>query len=86
MPRGPGPCSCWPRPSAETPDSLRSSRTSARGLQDRAELAAVPERAGLIARGREAQWRPCRLKAAPLKEVAEWAESGTRVTNGWMST
>jgi DNA-binding transcriptional ArsR family regulator len=32
----------------------------------------VLERAGLIARGREAQWRPCRLKAAPLKEVADW--------------
>src|SRR5258705_4380911 len=30
----------------------------------------VLEHAGLIARGREAQWRPCRLKAAPLKEVA----------------
>ena len=27
-----------------------------------------------ITRGREAQWRPCRLEAAPLKEVAEWAE------------
>ncbi|HUK29665.1 MAG TPA: metalloregulator ArsR/SmtB family transcription factor [Candidatus Acidoferrum sp.] len=34
----------------------------------------VLERAGLIARGREAQWRPCRLKAAPLKSVAEWTE------------
>src|ERR1700685_3033106 len=34
----------------------------------------VLERAGLIARGREAQWRPCRLKASPLKDVAEWAE------------
>src|SRR3982750_2433853 len=34
----------------------------------------VLERAGLIARGREAQWRPCRLDAAPLKEVAEWTE------------
>src|SRR3954467_6568047 len=34
----------------------------------------VLERAGLIARGREAQWRPCRIKAAPLKEVAEWTE------------
>ena len=34
----------------------------------------VLERAGLIARGREAQWRPCRLEAAPLKEVAEWAD------------
>ena len=34
----------------------------------------VLERAGLIVRGREAQWRPCRLDAGPLKEVAEWAE------------
>ena len=32
----------------------------------------VLEHAGLIARGREAQRRPCRLKAAPLREVAEW--------------
>jgi DNA-binding transcriptional ArsR family regulator len=38
----------------------------------------VLERAGLIARGREAQWRPRRLEAAPLKEVAEWAESYRR--------
>lgn len=34
----------------------------------------VLERAGLIARGREAQWRPCRIDAAPLKEVADWTE------------
>ena len=34
----------------------------------------VLERAGLISRGREAQWRPCRLEPAPLKEVAEWVE------------
>ena len=34
----------------------------------------VLERAGLIARGREAQWRPCRLEATPLKEVADWTE------------
>jgi DNA-binding transcriptional ArsR family regulator len=34
----------------------------------------VLERAGLIARGREAQWRPCRLEAGPLKEVSEWTE------------
>jgi len=34
----------------------------------------VLEHAGLIARGREAQWRPCRLEASPLKEVAEWVE------------
>jgi DNA-binding transcriptional ArsR family regulator len=34
----------------------------------------VLEKAGLIARRREAQWRPCRIEAAPLKEVVEWAE------------
>jgi DNA-binding transcriptional ArsR family regulator len=34
----------------------------------------VLERAGLISRGREAQWRPCALEAAPIKEVVEWAE------------
>jgi len=34
----------------------------------------VLERAGLIARGREAQWRPCRLEAAPLKQVSDWVE------------
>ena len=33
----------------------------------------VLEDAGLILRGRDAQWRPCRLEAAPLEEVAEWA-------------
>src|SRR5689334_11640150 len=34
----------------------------------------VLERAGLIARGREAQWRPCRLEAAPLQDVEHWVE------------
>jgi len=34
----------------------------------------VLERAGLISRGREAQWRPCRLEAGPLEEVAGWIE------------
>ena len=34
----------------------------------------VLERAGLIARGREAQWRPCRLEAAPLKRASDWLE------------
>src|SRR5438132_3550654 len=34
----------------------------------------VLERAGLIARGREAQWRPCRLEAARLREVSDWVE------------
>jgi DNA-binding transcriptional ArsR family regulator len=34
----------------------------------------VLERAGLIARGRERQWRPARLEATPLRDVAEWTE------------
>jgi DNA-binding transcriptional ArsR family regulator len=34
----------------------------------------VLERAGLISRGRDAQWRPCRMQAAPLKDVANWVE------------
>ena len=34
----------------------------------------VLERAGLIARSRDAKWRPCRLDAAPIKEVASWAD------------
>ncbi len=34
----------------------------------------VLERARLIARGRDAQWRPCRLKATPLREVSDWVE------------
>jgi DNA-binding transcriptional ArsR family regulator len=34
----------------------------------------VLEKAGLIARGREAQWRPCRLKAQPLKDVSSWVD------------
>jgi DNA-binding transcriptional ArsR family regulator len=38
----------------------------------------VLERAGLIARGREAQWRPCRLDGRPLKEAASWIEEYRR--------
>jgi DNA-binding transcriptional ArsR family regulator len=38
----------------------------------------VLERAGLIARGREAQWRPARLEAGPLKDVAKWIEQYRR--------
>src|SRR5579871_6450765 len=34
----------------------------------------VLEHAGLIARGREAQWRPCRIEAKPLKDVSDWVE------------
>jgi DNA-binding transcriptional ArsR family regulator len=39
----------------------------------------VLERAGLIARGRDAQWRPCRLEAGPLKKAASWIEEYRRV-------
>ncbi|MGB2670320.1 MAG: metalloregulator ArsR/SmtB family transcription factor [Candidatus Acidiferrum sp.] len=35
----------------------------------------VLEHAGLITRGRAAQWRPCRIHPAPLKEVADWVEN-----------
>lgn len=38
----------------------------------------VLQRAGLIARGRDAQWRPCRLDATPIKEVAAWADGYRR--------
>jgi DNA-binding transcriptional ArsR family regulator len=42
----------------------------------------VLERAGLIVRGRRAQWRPAELRAAPLKEVAEWLEDYRRLWEG----
>ena len=38
----------------------------------------VLQRAGLIARGREARWRPCRLKARPLREAVDWLEGYRR--------
>ena len=38
----------------------------------------VLERAGLIERGREAQWRPCTLDAGPIRQVAEWADGYRR--------
>jgi DNA-binding transcriptional ArsR family regulator len=38
----------------------------------------VLERVGLISRGRDAQWRPCRLDAAPLKDAADWLETYRR--------
>ncbi|TJZ76229.1 ArsR/SmtB family transcription factor [Chitiniphilus eburneus] len=38
----------------------------------------VLERAGLITRGRDAQWRPCRLHAGPLRQVADWVEEYRR--------
>ena len=42
----------------------------------------VLERAGLIARGREAQWRPCRLKARPLAQANGWLERYRRLWEG----
>ncbi len=42
----------------------------------------VLEQAGLITRGREAQWRPCRLDAEPLREVAGWVERYRRFWDG----
>jgi DNA-binding transcriptional ArsR family regulator len=39
----------------------------------------VLERAGLIARGREAQWRPCRIEPAALKHVDDWLEEYRRL-------
>src|SRR3954470_8415958 len=38
----------------------------------------VLQRAGLITQGRQAQWRPCRLEGAPLKDVAEWGGGSRR--------
>jgi DNA-binding transcriptional ArsR family regulator len=38
----------------------------------------VLQRAGLITQGRQAQWRPCRLDAKPLREVADWVEQYRR--------
>src|SRR6476620_10199454 len=39
----------------------------------------VLERAGLISRGRRAQWRPCRLEPEPLKEASDWLEEYRRL-------
>jgi DNA-binding transcriptional ArsR family regulator len=39
----------------------------------------VLERAGLIAKGRDAQWRPCRLEVGPLRDVADWMEPYRRI-------
>jgi DNA-binding transcriptional ArsR family regulator len=42
----------------------------------------VLERAGLIARGREAQWRPSRMQAEPLDDAVEWMQSRKRTWEG----
>jgi DNA-binding transcriptional ArsR family regulator len=39
----------------------------------------VLQRAGLVSQGRKAQWRPCRLETAPLKEAADWVERYCRI-------
>jgi DNA-binding transcriptional ArsR family regulator len=46
----------------------------------------VLETAGLISRGREAQWRPCHLEAAPLRDVIEWLESYRRFWDSSLDT
>jgi DNA-binding transcriptional ArsR family regulator len=43
----------------------------------------VLQHAGLISQGRRAQWRPCRIEAAPLEQVAQWAE---RFRANWEDT
>ena len=42
----------------------------------------VLENAGLIIRGRDAQWRPCRIETAPLQEVADWMEPYRQIWEG----
>jgi DNA-binding transcriptional ArsR family regulator len=42
----------------------------------------VLERAGLITRGRDAQWRPCRLETVPLKTAADWIERNRELWQG----
>jgi hypothetical protein len=39
----------------------------------------VLQHAGLVSQGRQAQWRPCRLEAAPLRDVAAWVEEYRRL-------
>jgi len=39
----------------------------------------VLQRAGLVTQGRKAQWRPCRLEPAPLRDVADWVERYRRI-------
>jgi DNA-binding transcriptional ArsR family regulator len=65
---------------------LASGETSVKELAEPFEMSApaiskhlkVLERAGLIARGRAAQWRPARLEAGPLKDIADWVEEYRR--------
>jgi DNA-binding transcriptional ArsR family regulator len=59
-------------------------------LPDISKHLKVLESAGLIAKRHNAQWRPCRLEATPLKDVADWysltGDSGRRASTGWAIT
>lgn len=65
---------------------LAAGETSVKELSEPFEMSApaiskhlkVLEKAGLITRGREAQWRPARLEAGPLKDIADWVEEYRR--------
>src|ERR1700684_1858964 len=65
---------------------LASGEASVKELAEPFEMSApavtkhlkVLQRAGLITQGRQAQWRPCRLEAKPLKDVADWVEQYRR--------
>ena len=64
-----------------TPDGLQMGELSRRMLVTGGNVTGIVdqlERAGLIARGRQAQWRPARLAATPLREVADWVEQYRR--------
>ncbi len=41
----------------------------------------VLERAGLVVRGKDAQWRPCRLESAPLESASAWIDTNRRIWN-----
>jgi DNA-binding transcriptional ArsR family regulator len=41
----------------------------------------VLERAGLVVRGRDAQWRPCRLESAPLERASDWIDGNRKIWN-----
>jgi hypothetical protein len=59
------------RPEIGTPDFACARRPDAAGA---ARAAKVLENAGLVVKTREAQWRPCRIKAAPLRDATNWME------------
>jgi len=58
--------------------SAANGRTSSQASGATSHLK-VLQRAGLVTRGRRAQWRPCRLEPAPLAEVVSWVERYRRI-------